>query len=75
MSGDCAVGCPSLDVLQPDDVLAGTALLLYSPQKRNVTQNRTKNGSVNGKKARQSTFKILEHILAKTPDIDSSLFL
>lgn len=66
------IGCPSLDVLQTDDVLG---LCFFCTVPRTEMSHKTVQGKVNDSKGRESTFKILEHVYAKTHDIDRSLFL
>lgn len=42
---------------------------------RKEMSHRTEQRAANDKKGRQGMFKILEHVLVKTSNIDSSLFL
>lgn len=42
---------------------------------RKEMSHRPEQRAANDKKGRQGTFKILEHVLVKTPNLDSSLFL
>ena len=50
-------------------------LCFFCTVPRKEMSHKTVQGKVNDSKGRESTFKILEHVFAKTHNIDRSLFL